>query len=219
MESIINIQKQYIAKMNGISKRYSINHKGKEIILLPKVFPPYVDSFLMIETMEINEGDIVLDACSGSGIIALFACNKAKEVIATDISQYAIENINENIKLHSLQNKMKAIETDLFPPNNTLKFDVITINPPYTNYKANGIVERSVWDENNNTIKQFFSELDTFLSKDGKVFLGWADFSNMSLIETLCSEYNYNCRIVGKKRDNTSLFVVYKIEKQINENE
>ena len=215
MDAILKLQEQYIAKMKTSAKQYAMNHKGKNVIIQPKVFPPYLDSFLLIESMAIKENDLVLDVCSGTGIVALFACDKAKRVIATDISPYAVKNINENIKLHALHHKMEAIETDLFPTEINTKFDVITINPPYTDHKANTIEEKSVWDENNQTIKNFFKALDSFIANNGRVYLSWADFADINLIENLCSKHSYNYKIIQRKKDNTSLFVVFEIRKCI----
>ncbi|MCP5004364.1 MAG: methyltransferase [Planctomycetes bacterium] len=82
-----------------------------------------------------------------------FACDNAKHVTATDINPISVDNIVLNAKINALEYKLTAIKTDLFPSDTSSKYDVIIINPPYTNHPTKDIVEKSVWDKNHSTIK------------------------------------------------------------------
>lgn len=214
--SIIKVQREYINKIKSTKEKYYIVHQGMEMVMLPNVFPPYVDSLLMIGSMDIPDNSVVLDACSGSGIIALHASRKAKIVYATDINRHAVENINENIAIHGLHDKIKAFEANIFPPYSDIKFDIITINPPYTDHKAIDIVEKSVWDEDHESLKYFFGNVLKYLAKNGKIYLGWADFADIKVISSLCEQHNLKERIVGETNDDKSLFVVFEISKMDN---
>jgi ribosomal protein L3 glutamine methyltransferase len=78
----------------------------------------------------------ILDLCTGSGCIGI-ACAYAFEmaqVVLSDISAEALEVTAINIQQHELNNRVSAIESDLFSAfENSAKnsFDLIVSNPPY----------------------------------------------------------------------------------------
>jgi methylase of polypeptide subunit release factors len=133
-------------------------------------------------------------------------------VTATDINPGSIANIELNAKINHFENKLTVIKADLFPSDTNSKYDVITINPPYTNHPAKDIVEKSVWDKDHLTIKKFLRLVKNYLMKDGVIYLGWADFADFNFIEDLLEQHNFNYQIKAKKSDGVSLFTVYEIK-------
>ncbi|MDD5446547.1 MAG: 50S ribosomal protein L11 methyltransferase, partial [Methanocellales archaeon] len=69
-----------------------LQYSDKEVIILPKVYEPAEDSFLMVEAVlrEVQKSDRVLEIGTGSGIISMFVKDRA-QVIATDISPQAVK--------------------------------------------------------------------------------------------------------------------------------
>lgn len=68
----------------------------------------------------------VVDCCTGSGVIAIeIAKHTNAKVIATDISDKALEVAKENVKLYSLNVEIK--KCDLFD----FSGDILVSNPPY----------------------------------------------------------------------------------------
>lgn len=79
------------------------------------------------------EPHTVLDLCAGSGCIGI-ACAYAfpeAHVDLSDISPDALALARENISLHQLQDRVTAIESDLFVALSGRKYDLIVTNPPY----------------------------------------------------------------------------------------
>jgi ribosomal protein L3 glutamine methyltransferase len=80
-----------------------------------------------------NEPAQILDLCTGSGCIGI-ACAYAfpnAEVQLSDISYDALAVAEENIQQHDLEDRVFAMQSDLFANLVGQKFDVIVSNPPY----------------------------------------------------------------------------------------
>lgn len=77
---------------------------------------------------------VVLDCFSHTGGFALHAAKYgAKEIVAVDISEKAVNDINNNAKLNGFEN-IKAVQADVFEylrkEENINKFDCIVLDPP-----------------------------------------------------------------------------------------
>ncbi len=213
MSKVLALQKAYINKIRSCTEEYFIYHEGRKLIIKPNVFPPYLDSHIIIEALKIEKHHNVLDVCSGSGIIGIFACDMALHVTATDINPSSIDNIVENAEINNVAGKLTAIKADLFPPENYgQKYDIITINPPYTDHDTKDIVEKSVWDKDHLTVKKFFRLVRNHLNIDGVIYLGWADFADFDFIEDLITTNGFSYKIINKKSDNISTFAVYELK-------
>ena len=79
----------------------------------------------------------VLDLCTGSGCIGIACANTFEnaKITLVDISTDALDVANHNIKKHSLNDRVQAINSNLFNNLNGKKFDLIISNPPYVDIK------------------------------------------------------------------------------------
>ncbi len=216
ISKVFELQKAYIEKIRSCTEKYFIYHEGKKLVIKPNVFPPYLDSHIIIKSLKIEKHQNVLDVCSGSGIIGIFACDKAKHVTATDINPSSIDNIVENAVINNFEGKLTAVQADLFPSDMSCqKYDVIIFNPPYTDHDTKDIIEKSVWDKDHLTVKRFFRLVHNHLNTDGVIYLGWADFADFKFIEDLIIKSGFSYRIIIKKSDGISIFAAYELKKNI----
>ncbi|MNO69075.1 Ribosomal protein L11 methyltransferase [compost metagenome] len=71
---------------------------------------------LCLRTLEgvIQEGDEVIDVGTGSGILAIGACQLgASRVLALDLDPVAVSSAKENTKLNRLEERIEVVESDL----------------------------------------------------------------------------------------------------------
>ena len=87
----------------------------------------------------------ILDLCTGSGIIAITLKKELDQisidVIASDISEEAIEVAKENAQYHDTD--VRFIQSDIFN-NIDDKFDIIVSNPPYIDRKDEVTMKENV---------------------------------------------------------------------------
>ena len=98
------------------------------------------------------EAPRVLDLCTGSGCVAAAVAHrlKAATVVATDISEKAVEVARRNVERLGLSDRVTVEQGDLFEPVSRLAdprpFDLILANPPYIPTAQVEALDRSVKD-------------------------------------------------------------------------
>ena len=202
----IRNQKLAIKRIASYKTPYFIEVGNKKIECHPNVCPPYIDSVLLAKSIKTKKNQILLDSFSGSGIISILLASQVKQIYAIDISNYSINNIKANVKLYKLKSKISVKKGNIFPPQKIL-FDIIAINPPYSDHRIRTIVDRTAWDYKHKTIRQFFKHVQDYSHTKTRIYISWANFADFSVIEKLASEHNYKYRIVNKVTEKVSDFM------------
>jgi release factor glutamine methyltransferase len=102
------------------------------LVRLPGVHSPISDTWLLAEAArkEGLGGAHVLDLCTGSGALAIYAAQAgAERVVAVDLAPRAVLNASINALINGAQVEVRR--GDLFEPVAGERFDVIVSNPPY----------------------------------------------------------------------------------------
>ena len=120
--------------------------KVDERVLIPR---PETEEMVMLAASAVEEGDSVLDLCTGSGAIAI-AVKKELEsrgiqvkMTASDLSSDALALAQENAEANGAE--IKFVQSDLFE-NLKGKFNVIVSNPPYIPTAEIELLQREVRD-------------------------------------------------------------------------
>jgi ribosomal protein L3 glutamine methyltransferase len=93
--------------------------------LLEDGFAPWVEDPEAVES--------ALDLCTGSGCLAVVMAHAFPNAIvdAIDISPEALDVARRNIAAYGLDDRVRAIESDLFAAVKKKRYDLIICNPPY----------------------------------------------------------------------------------------
>lgn len=170
---------------------------GMKILIKPNVYPPGTDTYLLANTVQIHQGDEVLDLCTGTGAIACkLALLGAKSVLSVDLNARAVDNAKANAEHLRLDN-VQVRQGNMFAGIDK-KFDIITINPPYTDKKASDDIDICFYDEGHKFVKSFFQGVRGHLKPGGTAFIAWSNISSMELLPKLATEYGYDLSLVSQ---------------------
>lgn len=108
---------------------YGCKIKVDERVLIPR---PETEQLAEITVKSVEEGDKVLDMCTGSGCIAIAVAKGCRgkhiSVTAADVSDAALMVAKENAALNDVS--VQFVQTDLFDKIRG-RYNVIVCNPPY----------------------------------------------------------------------------------------
>ena len=126
-----------LSHLVGFEYFYDRKFKVTKDVLSPRMETEEL-IYKVIEYVKVNNKNNlkILDLCTGSGIIAITLKKELDEilidVVASDISEEAIEVAKENAQYHDTD--VRFIQSDIFN-NIDDKFDIIVSNPPYIDRK------------------------------------------------------------------------------------
>lgn len=120
--------------------------KVDERVLIPR---PETEELVMMAVAAAEEGQHVLDLCTGSGAIAIATYKELEKagrkvrMTAIDVSEKALELARENAELNGAE--INFIQSDLFTRIRE-RFDLIVSNPPYIPSAEIETLQREVKD-------------------------------------------------------------------------
>lgn len=158
----------YYGYMVDDPSRHRAIANGKEFFTTKETVAPSIQSMFLLEHTEVKAGETILDLGTGSGIQAVFAAEKGAKVIATDLSENAIQDARYNAEYHNVADKIEFRSGDLFGPiKANEKFDRIIFNIDYP-YDENSL---GLWKVH----ERFFREVRRYLQPGGTIYYqaGW----------------------------------------------
>ncbi len=146
------------------------------------VYSPDEDSYLLIDLIDVDEGDDILEIGCGTGIISLHCAYHGGVVTAVDINDKALELTMVNAKDNEIPLK-KVLWSDMFS-NISGIWDTIIFNPPYLP-SIRGAKEDPRWDggtRGDETIVRFLDQAYPHLTPGGKVYFCCSDLAPLTRI-------------------------------------
>lgn len=186
---------------------YKIRSFKLKIRVAPHVFKPCPDTFFFGERMEIRPGEKVLEIGTGTGILGIAAAKiGAGQVVAADISPYAVACARYNAKLNGVAEKFRFYESDLFRSVPWQKFDVIIFNPPFSSSyfltEAKGtedhwyLVARDSGRTGNKVLSRFLKSARRYCHKSSRIYIIISDLQDTKGALKLCRKY-FRMKLAG----------------------
>ena len=142
------------------------------------------DSVMLANFMESNSSkNIILDLCSGSGVIPfiIYGKKKYKKIYGVELQQEMYDLFIRNIALNKTDEKIKALNCNIKDFKYIKEYileervDIITCNPPYkkngTGILSEGRVKYVAKHEIECTLEDIFVTSSKLLNNKGKLYL------------------------------------------------
>ena len=104
------------------------------------VYPPSDDSILFIQSLDVKEGEKILEIGCGSGVVSIHCAKNGCQVTCGDINPKAVELTRRNAELNGVS--LDVHETDVYS-DIVGRFDTILFNLPYLPVDEDGLLARS----------------------------------------------------------------------------
>ena len=111
-----------------------------DIRVIDDVYPPSEDSILLIESLDVREGERILEIGCGSGVVSLHCARYGATVTSVDINPSAVECTRRNAENNGLQLDIR--QSDLYEKVDG-RFDTIVFNLPYLPVDDEGMLAKA----------------------------------------------------------------------------
>ena len=196
------------------------------IFLHPSVYEPADDTFLLLDTLDVNSSDTVFEMGTGTGIIALVCALTAKKIVCSDINPNAVELVKKNILVNNnlfetiidvrLGNLFDVLRKDE-------KFDLIIFNPPYLPTAEDEYVDDHGWFDKAVSggknglavIIPFIEKLSDHLADNGKALIIISSNSPKDIYQRMLEKYALTSKTVAAQSFFDETIEVHRITKKI----
>ena len=161
----------------------------------PDVYPPSDDSILFIQSLDVKEGEKVLEIGCGSGVVSIHCAKNGCKVTCGDINPKAVALARRNAEANGVQ--MEVFETDVYS-NIDGRFDTILFNLPYLPVDEDGLLARS-WSggpDGLGPLPDLLKGTPDHLTEDGRVVVVISSLMDTDALWDLLD--NYSVRTIGE---------------------
>jgi methylase of polypeptide subunit release factors len=118
---------------------------------------------------------LAFDIGTGSGVIAAILAERGvSQVLASDVSDRALDCARENMKRLSFEQVVQLRNTDMFPEGRS---PLIVCNPPWIPAKPTTAIEHAIYDPGNRMLLGFLQGLTEHLEPEGEAWLILSDLA------------------------------------------
>lgn len=180
---------------------------GHHFIIHEGVFPPthFQSTGIFTRLIPYPKGGRFLEIGCGAGVTAVVAAlSGCACVVATDISDAAVNNTRANIEKHGVNNIASTYQSDLFNKlNEGDKFDTIFWNSNFVFIPEDYILDKKILhafcDVGYATHHRFFKEVKRFLAPGGVLLLGFSSQGDTAALKEMLSEYGYKYEMIASE--------------------
>jgi release factor glutamine methyltransferase len=202
--------------VDGVTEPTTFRLHDREWDLLPGVFAPnYCESTgFFTESIPFPVGGSFLEVGCGTGVTAVSAVVQGcTRVVATDISEAAVENSRLNASRHGLSDRIELYQGDVFDglrPED--RFDLVFWNSPFIDPgsgtgparvedETRELLRRAVFDPGYRAHQRYFAEAGARLTADGRLLLGFSDLGDHDTLRRLAADAGYRISVMRTSGD------------------
>ena len=163
----------------------------------PDVYPPSDDSILLIESLDVKQGEKVLEVGCGSGIVSIHCALNGCAVTSGDINPKAVELTRRNFEANRLSSDV--VETDVYSAIEG-RFDTIVFNLPYLPVDEEGLLAKA-WSggpDGLGPLPNLLEGAPEHLNEGGRVVVVVSSLMDGAALQELLDQYDY--RVIGESR-------------------
>lgn len=154
----------------------------------PEVYPPSEDSVLLIESLDIKNGDRVLEIGCGSGVVSIHCAANGAQVVSVDINPQAVRLTKSNFSANDLPCDVR--ESDLYSAVDG-QFDTIVFNLPYLPVQDEGMLAKA-WsggDDGLGPLPALLDGMGEYLLPGGRVVVVVSSLMDQVRLSSLLGKY------------------------------
>lgn len=178
---------------------------GRRYVVHPDVFPPthFQSTGIFTQHLPYPLDGAFLEIGCGAGVTAVTAAlSGCRSVVASDISEAAVQNTRANAVLHGVEDIVSTRHGDLF---DILKadeqFDMIFWNSNFVfvpeDYVFDRAILRAFCDAGYVAHRRFLREAPVHLAPGGRVLMGFSSQGDESVLTALLAEHGYAWTLVA----------------------
>ena len=182
-------------------------------MLLDVFNPAYGEgAALLVDFLDVQEGERVLDVGTGSGAVAIHAAEKAGRVVATDISPLAVECARRNVVGMRVGDKVEVRQGDVFEPlRPEERFSLIIFNPPFMRGVPSDWLEVAMYDDGYATLASFLAGLNQRLTEDGRALVVFSTVGEVDYFYQQIEKHGLHSELLKESLDNEMAFLLYQL--------
>ncbi|MDR0334341.1 MAG: methyltransferase [Methanomassiliicoccaceae archaeon] len=161
------------------------------------VYSPGDDSILLIESLNVGDGERVLEIGCGSGVVAIHCAKNGASVTAVDINPSAVALTRKNAAANGAYMDIRL--SDLYKDIDS-HYDTIVFNLPYLPVKDEGMLEKA-WsggDDGIGPLPKFLSEAMDHLYPRGRFVIVVSSLMDQRRLDEVLT--GYDVTVLGEKK-------------------
>ncbi|WP_236796765.1 methyltransferase [Amycolatopsis sp. GM8] len=178
----------------------TFSYLGHKIVVPPQVMPISGTSALLGEAVleEVREDDRVLDMGTGSGVNAILAASKSRDVVAVDINPHALEAARDNAERNGVGDRITVLHSDVFGAVEG-RFDLIVFDPPFRWFAPRDLFEAAITDEDYRALQAFFRDARAHLTARGRMLIFFGTSGDLPYLRRLAADAGFASEVLGRQ--------------------